>query len=97
MDTRTLIIGGVAAGALYYIYRNKEGSSPADIKEYHKRAVLSGHAVGRGHRGATRYVQQGRYYQNLPAAQGRSYRVTRAIAEKQYKRNLRSGTAYNHS
>jgi hypothetical protein len=91
IQPRTLLLGAVGVGALYYLMR-KNGSRERpeqQIQRHHKRALLMGHATAKGHRGATRYVTQSRHIRSLPNATGRSYRVTRAVAEREYQRNMR--------
>lgn len=95
MDRQTEVVLMIAAAGMgaYYLYKKNKATAgsaaPKRIEKYHKRALLAGHATSRGHRGATRYVQTGHYLNTLPEASGRSYLVTRAMAEKQYNRNLR--------
>lgn len=96
MSAQTVILTGAAIGFGYLLFQKTRPhpSGAQQIQKYHKRALLTGMATAAGHRGATRYVQQGRYLNTLPAAQGRSYLVTRAMAEEQYQRNLRPGNFF---
>ncbi len=105
MDLRSVVLLGATGVVLYYLYKQKEGDIEAKstekpvkkIDEYHKRALLSGHAVAKGERGAARYVTQSRQMQNVPSAQGRSYLVTRAVAAKRFQRNKTPGGFFTGS
>lgn len=72
-------------------------ANPRAIKKYHLRALGHGYAVGRGQRGAKRFVTQSRAFNTLPNATSQSYLVTRSIAERAHGHNMRPGNMFRNS
>jgi hypothetical protein len=73
------------------------GADPRGVRKYHLRALATNNAVGRGSRGAKRFVTQSRAFNALPNASAQSYVVTRSIAERAHQHNMRPGNMFRNS